>query len=252
MERSDGLVNSALDRGPRFLVQFPALYLATPSLTSFQMSMVKSMEEQLQIRTSKLATLEKVLTNTRRHLQDAVENVRETELQYQAKIEEMEQEYEEERIDHEEKMREVSTRRSKSCALSNFETVCVCVCVCAILAYLLLNDYKHCLAKPSFPLFLQQMQNRLELIVMQSKNCVNTGLTNIDINPSDLVKPQKDKTEAMQRLEELVKEQKGKLEQLTEDHSAVQTEIQTLKVSYGTLLHVVRALTVSKQRSVMA
>ena len=44
--------------------------------------MVSSLEEQLQIRTSKLATLEKVLGNTRRHLQDAVENVRETEQQY--------------------------------------------------------------------------------------------------------------------------------------------------------------------------
>lgn len=76
---------------------------------SHQMAMVSSLEEQLQIRTSKLATLEKVLGNTRRHLQDAVENVRETELTYQSKIEELEQEYEEERVELQDKIHEVGS-----------------------------------------------------------------------------------------------------------------------------------------------
>ena len=69
--------------------------------------MVSSLEEQLQIRTSKLATLEKVLGNTRRHLQDAVENVRETEQQYLTKIEEIEQENEDERAELQDKIMEV-------------------------------------------------------------------------------------------------------------------------------------------------
>lgn len=68
------------------------------------MALVSSLEEQLQIRTSKLATLEKVLGNTRRHLQDAVENVRETELHYQTKLDEMEHESEEERVELQEKL----------------------------------------------------------------------------------------------------------------------------------------------------
>ena len=71
------------------------------------MAMVSSLEEQLQIRTSKLATLEKVLGNTRRHLQDAVENVRETEQQYLTKIEEIEQENEDERAELQDKIMEV-------------------------------------------------------------------------------------------------------------------------------------------------
>lgn len=71
------------------------------------MAMVSGLEEQLQIRTSKLATLEKVLGNTRRHLQDAVENVRETEQTYQTKIEEIEQENEEERAELQDKIMEV-------------------------------------------------------------------------------------------------------------------------------------------------
>ena len=71
------------------------------------MAMVSSLEEQLQIRTSKLATLEKVLGNTRRHLQDAVENVRETEQQYLTKIEEIEQENEDERAELQDKILEV-------------------------------------------------------------------------------------------------------------------------------------------------
>ena len=71
------------------------------------MEMVSSLEEQLQVRTSKLATLEKVLGNTRRHLQDAVENVRETELHYQTKIEELEHDYEEERVELQDKIHKV-------------------------------------------------------------------------------------------------------------------------------------------------
>lgn len=72
------------------------------------MQMVKELEDQLQIRTSKLATLEKVLNNTRRHLQDAVENSRETELHYQTKMEEIEQEFDEERVELQEKLQQVS------------------------------------------------------------------------------------------------------------------------------------------------
>ena len=62
----------------------------------------------MQIRTSKLATLEKVLGNTRRHLQDAVENVRETELHYQTKLEEQEHDFEEEKVELQEKLHKVS------------------------------------------------------------------------------------------------------------------------------------------------
>lgn len=65
------------------------------------------MDEQLQVRTSKLATLEKVLGNTRRHLHEAVENSRETELHYHAKIEEMEQEHDDERSELQDKIHQV-------------------------------------------------------------------------------------------------------------------------------------------------
>lgn len=71
------------------------------------MTMMDSMDEQLQIRTSKLATLDKVLGNTRRHLQEAVENSRDMELQYQGKIEELEQEFDEERSELHDKISQV-------------------------------------------------------------------------------------------------------------------------------------------------
>ena len=71
------------------------------------MNMVNSLDEQLHVRTSKLATLEKVLGNTRRHLHEAVENSRETELHYHTKIEELEHEQEEERSELQGKIHQV-------------------------------------------------------------------------------------------------------------------------------------------------
>ncbi|XP_067941851.1 putative leucine-rich repeat-containing protein DDB_G0290503 isoform X2 [Watersipora subatra] len=121
-------------------------------------------------KTGKLATLEKVLANTRRHLQDAVDNARETELQYQSKLEELEHDFEEEKLEWQEK--------------------------------------------------LHKMEERLDGMVTVSNNSVNSDLG------GQLLK---EKSQNVQRLEELVKEQKGKIDQLTEEIVSSRQRIEDLQ-----------------------
>lgn len=66
------------------------------------------------------------------------------------------------------------------------------------------------------------MEERLDKLVTESNNTVNSELS------GQLIK---EKAQYLQRLEELVKEQKGKIDQLTEDNSTNRQQVDELQVS---------------------
>lgn len=65
------------------------------------------------------------------------------------------------------------------------------------------------------------MEEKLDKFVTESNNSVNSELSG---------QLMKEKNQSMQRLEELVKEQKGKIDQLTEENSGSRQQIDELQV----------------------
>ena len=68
---------------------------------------------------------------------------------------------------------------------------------------------------------LLQLEEKLDKFVTESNNSVNTELSG---------QLMKEKNQSMQRLEELVKEQKGKIDQLTEENNSSWQQIDELQV----------------------
>ena len=68
---------------------------------------------------------------------------------------------------------------------------------------------------------LLQLEEKLDKFVTESNNSVNTELSG---------QLMKEKNQSMQRLEELVKEQKGKIDQLTEENNSSRLQIDELQV----------------------
>ena len=68
---------------------------------------------------------------------------------------------------------------------------------------------------------LLQLEEKLDKFVTESNNSVNTELSG---------QLMKEKNQSMQRLEELVKEQKGKIDQLTEENNSSRQQIDELQV----------------------
>lgn len=71
------------------------------------------------------------------------------------------------------------------------------------------------------------MEEKLDKFVTESNNSVNTELSG---------QLMKEKNQSMQRLEELVKEQKGKIDQLTEETSTSRQQIDELQVCLNAVM----------------
>ena len=65
------------------------------------------------------------------------------------------------------------------------------------------------------------MEERLDKLVTESNNSVNSELSG---------QLMKEKSQSLQRLEELVKEQKGKIDQLTEESATARQMVDELQV----------------------
>ena len=75
---------------------------------------------------------------------------------------------------------------------------------------------------------LLQLEEKLDKFVTESNNSVNTELSG---------QLMKEKNQSMQRLEELVKEQKGKIDQLTEENNSSRLQIDELQVIHWPIFY---------------
>ena len=75
---------------------------------------------------------------------------------------------------------------------------------------------------------LLQLEEKLDKFVTESNNSVNTELSG---------QLMKEKNQSMQRLEELVKEQKGKIDQLTEENNSSRQQIDELQVIHRPIFY---------------
>ena len=75
---------------------------------------------------------------------------------------------------------------------------------------------------------LLQLEEKLDKFVTESNNSVNTELSG---------QLMKEKNQSMQRLEELVKEQKGKIDQLTEENNSSRQQIDELQVIHWPIFY---------------